>query len=238
MTGGVPEGAITAAEYARRCDPPMGKPAMSRLFGAGLPNYPGKDDHGRNCKFVLPSEANRWRASFCTPKMDGRTGLLRGAPDLAGSAFENAAAGGERSAAARRPSLDAGVAQPASPGSPAGGAGAGPGSQTIAVRIQEARATSAEEDAQSRRYKRLALEGLLLDRRAAIHAHLTFVGMVASTLDRMPADWATKLAGDLGVAEHAAYLALRKVSEGLREDLARASRAEGERLGLEADEAA
>ncbi len=223
MTPGGPEGAITASEYARRCDPPMGKSAMSRLFAAGLPNYPGADDHGRHCKFVLPAEADRWRASFCTPKMDGRTGLMRGAPDLAagaaptGRATPGTGAGGHRT----------------SHGSPAAGAGEGP--QTIAVRIQEARATSAEEEARARTYKRQALEGLLLDRRAAIHAHLIFVGMTASVLDRMPADWATKLAGDLGVTEHAAYLALRKVADGLREDLARSARAEGARLGLEDD---
>lgn len=226
MTAGVPAGAITASEYARRCDPPMGKSAMSRLFTAGLPNYPGGDDHGRHCKFVLPDEADRWRASFCTPKMDGRTGLLRGAPDLAdgpaptGRATPGTGGGGHR----------------ASPGSPAGGAGEGP--QTIAVRIQEARATSAEEEARARTYKRQALEGLLLDRRAAVNAHKTFVGKVASTLDRMPADWATKLAGDLGVTEHAAYLTLRKVADGLREDLAVEVRREGKRLGLATDEAA
>lgn len=218
MTAGGPAGAITASEYARRCDPPMGKSAMSRLFAAGLPNYPGADDHGRHCKFVLPDEADQWRASFCTPKMDGRTGLLRAAPDLAGTGSESSAAGGKQTSSAAA-------------GSSA--AGAGPGPQTIAVRIQEARATSAEEDAQSRRYKRLALEGLLLDRRAAINAHLTFVGQVASSLDRLPADWATKLAGDLGVSEHAAYVALRKVSEGLREDLARSAGRERKRLAIE-----
>jgi hypothetical protein len=215
---------ITAAEYARQCDPPMGKPAMSRLFKAGLPNYPGKDAHGRDCKFVDPVEADRWRASFCIPKMDGRTGLLRGAPSLSSAPATGASA-------AVRPDLPRADPKPASPGGTAGGAGAD--QQSIALRIQEARATSAEEDALKRTYQRQALEGQLLDRAAAVDAHLRFVGLVASSLDRMPADNATALSKQVGCTEHEAFVALRAVTERLREDLARAARQEAARLKLD-----
>lgn len=233
MTAGGPSGAITASEYARRCDPPMGKSAVSRLFAMGLPNYPGKDDHGRDCKFVVPDEADRWRAAFTTPRLDGRTSLVRGAPDLRPRPIETAAA------PARPPPSPpsgggAGAAQPAPPGSPAGGAGAGP--QAIAVRIQEAKATKAEEEALTATRRRETLDGALLSRSAAIHAHEAFVGLMGSTLERMPADQATAVAGDLGVTKHAAYLALRRIAESVRADLERSARREALRLGLETDE--
>lgn len=214
---------MTAAEYARQCDPPMGKPAMSRLFAKGLPNYPGKDAHGRDCKYVLPDEADQWRALNCRPTLDGKTGAMRGAPDLR-----------PRSSAPASPApASAREAVPPSPSaSSAGGEGAGD-AMSIALRIQEARATSAEEDAKRRTYARLKDEGALLDKQAAIDAHLTFVGMVASALDRMPADMATTAAATLGVAEHDAFKLLRTVAERLRDDLASAARKEKARLALE-----
>lgn len=231
---GAPAGAITAAEYARRCDPPMGKPAMSRLIKMGLPVYPGKDDHGRDCKFVVPAEADRWRASFCTPYLDGRTGRVRGVPNLAprDTGPAPAPASAPETVAADRPRVEA--RRPTPVGAPplAGG------DQVIAVRIQEARAVSAEEEARRRTYQRQMLEGQLLDRQAQIAAHLAFVGLVASSLERMAGDHATKVAAAVGCTEHAAYLALRTIAESLREDLARAARMEAARLRLDAEAAA
>lgn len=65
---------ISASAYGRLQDPPIAPSAMSRLFGRRLPGYPGKDQHGRDCKMFNPAEADRWRSLHCTPKVgaDGR----------------------------------------------------------------------------------------------------------------------------------------------------------------------
>ena len=231
MSIGGPSTRITASEYARQCDPPMGKSAISRLFKEGLPNYPGKDDHGRDCKFVDPVEADRWRATFTTPKMDPKTGLMHGMPSLRPAPVAPARDAPSPPIAERSPGRAAGTEPTSGPG-PTRGTGSGEFGQDIAFRIQNARAVSAEEDAKARTYRRQALEGQLLDRDAAVDAHLRFIGLVASSLDRMPADQATSVSSKLGCTEHEAYLALREVTERLREDLAHAARQEATRLRL------
>ncbi len=242
-SGGLTADHITAAAYGRACEPPIGKSGMARLIALGLPVHPGTDGHGRVCKFVLPAEADEWRRANCTAKPD-KDGRMRGPPDFTPSATARTVAADASSPApgsAPRP-----ASAKAGPSSPRGGAsthgdegeggGYGVGTLSVGERTQLARMREAEERAESATLRRLTAEGRLLDREAAIDAHLAFVGQVGTAIDRMPADHATTVASALGVTEHQAYLVLRKVGERLREDLARYAASEGERLAIEAED--
>lgn len=214
---------ISASAYGRLQDPPISPPAMSRLFKNGLPGYPGKDQHGRDCRLVNPAEADQWRSLYCTPKV-GVDGKVRGMPPEGGS-----------SGRARAPNPPF---KPIPPGSPARNdptprnvSPSGEDGVSKAERLAEARASAAEDDAATRRLKRLKEEGSLLDRGAGLDIIAGFTGELGKMLDRMPGDEATGVAAACGCDEHTAYQALKAVVERMRSDLARHARASVGDLG-------
>lgn len=222
-----PSGRITAAEYGRRNN--IGKSGMSRLIKDGLPFVEGQDADGRKCKFVDPDEADRWRATHCTPKLFAATGVLRGVPNLGDRTSAQARAVQDRFGPAPPPPGQAGRIQPRT-GS-GGGADAGPDDAlNVALRIQDARARREEIITATQALRLEALEGKLLDRVAALTAHERFVGQVAVLIDRMAADHASRIASKLGCSEHAAFVVLRDMGDRLRGDLAAYAERELERL--------
>lgn len=221
-----PDNLITAAEYGRRQTPPIGKSGMSRLIADGLPVIEGRDDHGRKCKFVDPAEADLWRTANCTPKLDGN-GQLRGLP--AGPTPTGPATrddGGPSRTEGARP-----VSAPprSAPRAAYGSEGAGEDGLNRAERIAEAKAQAAEDDAATRRLKRLNAEGALVDRDVAIAVQVEFAAVVGKAVDRMAADMATHVATLVGCSEHAAYQALKDVAQKLRTGIARSADAAHER---------
>ncbi|WP_295170100.1 hypothetical protein [uncultured Brevundimonas sp.] len=208
---------ISASAYGRLQDPPIAPSAMSRLFGRGLPGYPGKDQHGRDCKMVNPAEADRWRSLHCTPKV-GADGRVRGMPPEGGSSNR-----------ARPPNPPFKAIPEGSPPrhapTPRHAPADGEDTVTKAERLAEARASAAEDDAATRRLKRLKEEGSLLDRGAGLDIIAAFTGELGKMLDRMPGDEATAMAAACGCDEHTAYQALKAVVETMRSDLARHARA-------------
>lgn len=216
-----PSETIPAAEYARRIG--IGKSGMSRLISRGLPFTEGQDDHGRLCKFIDPVLADAWRSTHLTPKLDGKTGLLRGSVDTTTS---------------RRPSPPSHKPrEPARPSPPASRQSVAGGDEDLetARRMRQLRAQREEDVSALARLKRLQAEGKLLDREAALEGHERFVGQLAVLLDRMPADQATLLADRVGCTEHEAYLALKDLAIRLRSDLATYAERERDRLGIEED---
>jgi hypothetical protein len=223
-----PSGRITAAEYGRRNN--IGKSGMSRLIKDGLPFVEGQDADGRKCKFVDPDEADRWRATHCTPKLFAAQGVLRGVPNLTAQAAGRSTSRDGRAPTspppgrtARRPTADR----------PGGGEDTGPGEDdalSVALRIQDARARREEIITATQALRLEALEGKLLDRVAALTAHERFVGQVAVLIDRMAADHASRIASKLGCSEHAAFVVLRDMGDRLRGDLAAYAERELERL--------
>lgn len=215
-TSGFPDDGerISASAYGRLQEPPIGPPAMSRLFGRGLPGYPGKDQHGRDCRMVNPAEADQWRTLNCTPKM-GVDGKVRGMPREGGS-----------SGVARAPNPPFKAVPPGAP-TRHDPVPRTDGEDTIskAERVAEAKASAAEDEAATRRLKRLKEEGSLLDRNAGLDIIAAFAGEVGKMLDRMPGDEATAIAAACGSDEHTAYQALKAVVETMRSDLARHARA-------------
>ncbi len=208
---------ISASAYGRLQDPTIGPSAMTRLFQRGLPAYVRKDDHGRDCKMVNPAEADRWRSLYCTPKV-GVDGKVRGMPPEGGSSGRSPPPNPPGKAlppGATR--LSDPVPRNISPGVP--------GAETKAERLSEARASAAEDDAATRRLRRLEVEGKLLDRNAGLDVIAAFVGEIGKMLDRMPEGEAVGLAAALGGDAHAAFRALRPVAEKMRSDLARYARA-------------
>lgn len=217
-------GRITAAEYGRRNG--IGKSGMSRLLKDGLPYVDGQDPDGRKCKFVDPDEADRWRATNCTPKLFAAEGILRGVPSLRSAAPRDTPASD-----GRKPPPPNAARPPRATGPRAGGGGEDPeDALSVAVRIQEARARREEIVTETQALRLEALSGKLLDRAAALAAHESFVGQVAVLIDRMAADHASRIAGKLGCTEHAAFLMLRDVGDRLRGDLAAYAERELERL--------
>lgn len=234
-TPGVPDDGerISASAYGRRQDPPIGPSAMTRLFKNGLPGYPGKDAHGRDCRMVNPREADMWRAAYCTPKIGG-DGKVRGLPPKGGSSERSAGSGRSPPVA---PARDA-VAPAANPAPAASAENEDPMSR--AERIADAKMQAAEDDAATRRFRRLEAEGKYLDREAALDVLQAFTGEVGKSLDRMPANKAPVIAKALGVEAHAVYRALGPIVEEMRADLERYARsalddvrALGRRRGLE-----
>ncbi|MGQ3018751.1 hypothetical protein [Phenylobacterium sp.] len=217
-----PSGRITAAEYGRRNN--IGKSGMSRLIKDGLPFVEGQDADGRKCKFVDPDEADRWRATHCTPKLFAATGVLRGVPNLGDRTSAQT-----RGAPAPSPPGQAGRIQPRT-GSGGGGDGGADDGLNVALRIQDARARREEIITATQALRLEALEGKLLDRVAALTAHERFVGQVAVLIDRMAADHASRIASKLGCSEHAAFVVLRDMGDRLRGDLAAYAERELERL--------
>lgn len=230
---------ISASAYGRLQDPPIGPPAMTRLFGKGLPSYPGRDEHGRKCRMVNPREADLWRAANCAARM-GADGKVRGMPPPGGS-----------SGRAPRPNPPGRKAAPgtgakAPPAPPRPKREATPDDVAEAYsrqeRLVEARTQAAEDDAATRRMRRLEAEGKYLDRDAALDVIAEFAGEVVKTINRTPADSATDVAGACGSSEHVAYQALLGVAERQRGDLERhaqaaldALRALGRRRGVADD---
>jgi len=214
---------ISASAYGRLQDPPISPPAMSRLFKSGLPKYPGKDQHGRDCALVNPAEADLWRSLYCTPKV-GADGKVRGLPPQGGS-----------SGRARPPNPPFKPIPEGSPSrhdpTPRNLPPGGEDGATKAERLAEARASAAEDDAATRRLKRLKEEGLLMDRAAGLDIVAVFAGEVGKMLDRAPGDEATGVAAACGCDEHTAYQALKAVVERMRSDLARHARAAVDDLG-------
>lgn len=204
---------ISASAYGRLQDPPIGPPAMTRLFKRGLPSYVGKDQHGRDCRLVNPAEADRWRSLHCTPKV-AVDGKVRGMPPEGGS-----------SGRARPPNPPLKKLAPDAPRRtdpvPLNRAAGEEDQATKAERLAEARASSAEDEAATRRLKRLKEEGALLDRTAGLDVLAAFVGEIGKMLDRGAETEAVAVASALGVEKHAAYLALGPVFEKMRSDLAR-----------------
>lgn len=214
---------ISASAYGRLQDPPISPAAMSRLFQRGLPGYPGKDAHGRDCRMVNPAEADQWRSLYCTPKV-GVDGKVRGLPPQGGS-----------SGRARPPNppfkpIPEGSQSRHDP-TPRNLPPGGEDGATKAERLAEARASAAEDDAATRRLKRLKEEGLLMDRAAGLDIVAVFAGEVGKMLDRAPGDEATGVAAACGCDEHTAYQALKAVVERMRSDLARHARAAVDDLG-------
>ncbi|NBB65075.1 hypothetical protein GVN18_38105 [Pseudomonas sp. ODNR1LW] len=208
---------ISASAYGRLQDPPISPPAMSRLFKSGLPKYPGKDRHGRDCALVNPAEADLWRSLYCTPKV-GADGKTRGLPPEGGS-----------SGRARPPNppfkpIPEGTPPRHAP-TPRNPAPDGEDGATKAERLAEARASAAEDDAATRRLKRLKEEGLLMDRGAGLDVIADFVGQVGKMLDRAAQGEAVDVAAACGCEDHVAYQALKPVFQRLRSDLARYARA-------------
>lgn len=214
---------ISASAYGRLQDPPISPAAMSRLFQRGLPGYPGKDAHGRDCRMVNPAEADQWRSLYCTPKV-GVDGKVRGLPPQGGS-----------SGRARPPNPPFKPIPEGSPSrhdpTPRNLPPGGEDGATKAERLAEARASAAEDDAATRRLKRLKEEGLLMDRAAGLDIVAVFAGEVGKMLDRAPGDEATGVAAACGCDEHTAYQALKAVVERMRSDLARHARAAVDDLG-------
>lgn len=216
---------ISASAYGRLQTPAIGPSAMTRLFQRGMPGYPGKDAHGRDCRLVNPAEADLWRATYCTPKL-GPDGQMRGLPPSGGSSGKAktpnppfvAVAPEQRVKAElaqkREPIPRGAVPDPDDPG----------GAQSKAERLAEARASSAEDEAATRRLKRLDVEGVLMDRQAGLDVVAGFAGEVGKMLDRAPETRAVGLASALGVEPHAAFTALRDVMEDMRADLERYAR--------------
>ena len=153
----------------------------------------------------------------CTPKV-GVDGKVRGLPPEGGS-----------SGRARPPNppfkaLPEGSLRRNDP-TPRNPSGDGDDAVTKAERLAEARASAAEDDAATRRLKRLKEEGSLLDRSAGLDIIAAFTGELGKMLDRMPGDEATSIAAACGCDEHTAYQALKAVVETMRSDLARHARA-------------
>jgi len=231
---------IPAAEYARRSG--IVKSRMSALFKRGMPYQDGRDEHGRECKFVNPVECDVWRAAHQQIRVQA-DGAVHGLPDLsqntqrepapaevpppehAGGGLGAARAGSEPPKGAKPPPAPRIAARPAH-GSGATGAGGGDfaAEMDVAKRIQFAKASEAEDRAYTQRLRRWREEGLLLDREGAIDAHLAFVTQVGTSIDRMP------------VTEHQVFIALRRVAERMREDLARYAANEADRLDADAPE--
>lgn len=208
---------ISASAYGRLQDPPISPAAMSRLFQRGLPGYPGKDAHGRDCKLVNPAECDQWRSLYCTPKV-GVDGKVRGLPPQGGS-----------SGRARPPNPPFKPIPEGSPSrhdpTPRNLPPGGEDGATKAERLAEARASAAEDDAATRRLKRLKEEGLLMDRGAGLDVLADFVGQVGKMLDRAAQGEAVDVAAACGCDDHVAYQALKPVFQRLRSDLARYARA-------------
>lgn len=207
---------ISASAYGRLQDPPIAPSAMTRLFGRGLPGYEGRDPHGRLCRMVNPAEADQWRSLNCTPKV-GPDGKVRGLPPEGGSSGR---ARPPNPPGAKLPEGALRRNDPTPLNRPDGDDG-----QTKAERLAEARASSAEDDAATRRLKRLEAEGKLLDRNAGLDVLAAFAGEVGKMLDRMPQGEAVGVAAAVGCDEHTAYRALKPVVEKMRSDLARYARA-------------
>lgn len=208
---------ISASAYGRLQDPPIVPSAMTRLFGRGLPSYQGTDLHGRICRLVNPAEADHWRSLYCTPKV-GADGKTRGLPPDGGSSGRapppNPPLVKIAPGAPRRTDP---VPRNIMPGTE--------GAETKAERLSEARASAAEDDAATRRLRRLEVEGKLLSREAGLDVVAAFAGEVGKMLDRMPGDDAATIAAACGCDEHTAYGALKAVVEKMRSDLARHARA-------------
>ncbi|HCQ52696.1 MAG TPA: hypothetical protein DIV82_00350 [Brevundimonas diminuta] len=208
---------ISASAYGRLQDPPIAPSAMTRLFQRGLPSYVQKDAHGRDCRMVNPAEADHWRSLNCTPKV-GADGRVRGMPPEGGS-----------SGRARPPNPPLVKMAPDAPRredpTPLNRPEGAEGKETKAERLAEARASAAEDDAATRRLRRLETEGKLLSRDAGLDVIAAFTGEIGKMLDRTPNGEAVALAAACGCDEHVAYQALKPMVERMRSDLARYARA-------------
>jgi len=252
---------IPAAEFARRRG--VVKSRVSAWFQRGLPFVEGQDDHGRKCKFVEPAVADIWCATHLTPTLrpDGRFGgtpmntsrkqrAEQKAPPAPAPSMERPSPTQRTEGPSSAPSAGEGSKRrvfdfSAPPGQPppelvAQSRSDDPITEAahLATETQRHRAQAEADKSAIIRLRLLQAQGALLDRGAALDAHEHFVQMVATTLERAPADHATDLASKLGCTEHQAYLALRDVIDGLRGDLAIHAEREQERLGLEFEDAA
>lgn len=219
----------------------VGPSGISRLIGRGMPYVEGTDDHGRFCKFIDPAKADAWRALNLQPKIDGNTGKLRGAvapkttapkprkpPPADGAVSTSSAAAVVDDVEPHTPQRT--TARPASP-SKTGDAGGRTLAEEIAAETQMMRLDRERDITATARLRRLAAEGKLIDRELVLDGAEFFVGSVVRLLDRVPADFASKLAAELGVNEHKVYLALQRMTDGLRSDLAGIAARERDRAG-------
>lgn len=215
-------GMVTGSQYAAMIG--VIKARLTQWYAQGLPHVDGADDHGRLCKWLDPDQADAWRAANLKTSVDGE-GRVRGIVEPRRDTPRDT--GG---ADAERPSAPTarGGAEDGPPGRPAGDgasltppADGAPQAPSTAERIQEARASQAEDDAEKARFNRLKTQGLMVDRKAAIKVQEGFATKVGVAIDRMPADMATIVADGLKTSEHDAYTVLKLVSRRLREDLAR-----------------
>lgn len=207
---------IPAAEYARRAG--LVKSRMSAHIAKGLPYVDGQDAHGRLCKLVVPQQADDWIAANVDVRLDplGRLSGLRSGTLPEPDRLPPAEEGDPRPAAPPTPARPVNAAAPP----PTSGATANNLADTQA-RIAEARASEFEDKAAHARLRRLKEEGSLLDRKAAISAQQAFVTKVGTAIDRMAADSASVMAAELGVTDHQAFSALKRIAVRMREDLAR-----------------
>lgn len=229
-----PPGHLSSSEYAAQIG--VAKSRVSAYLSRGMPYIDGKDDHGRDCKFIDPQTADWWRTQNLGVKVEGATGRVRG-----GIVQHNPGA-----PAPADPQGDAGAGQTgrraSSPKRSAGGAGLSPSGTAPPAdsvrhdatrRIQAAKVSEAEDKALSARFRRLKDQGKLLDRTAFQDIFEAFVGKVAVTIDRMPQDMATVVASRLDQEEHPVYLALREVADRIRSDLATYAEQERDRLPVD-----
>jgi hypothetical protein len=216
---------VTAAEYARRVG--ISPPRMTKFFHEGMPFVNGKDAEGRrDCKLVDVHAADLWRMANTDIRIDA-DGRLRGLESGA-RAPAPVPAGALAGTGVPSPAAEQATPSPVSgesPASPKPPAEELTGSQLAAARIAEAKAAGVEADTDYKRQRLAAAQGLLVDRKAAIGAHQAFVQKVGVSIDRMPQNYASKIAARLGVSEHEAFKALKEVvAQQMREDLARDAR--------------
>lgn len=227
---------LTAAEYARRVG--ITKPRMSEYFAKGMPWHAGKDQEGRrDSKLVNIRDADMWRMANTEVRI-AADGTLRGL-NMAGGA--DAPAGLSHAGSTRGEGVNPGASEaaaagppPAPPPTPSASSSSASSSgqpeemtaqQATTLRIMEAKASGVEADASAKIMRLRALEGSLLDREAAVAAHRAFVQKVGTAIDRMPSNLAGLVAAQLGVPEHAVFMALTDiVSVRMREDLAKDAR--------------
>ena len=167
-------------------------------------------ERGTITKLIDVAQADAWRAANVAPRVDSR-GHMRGVVDPG------------RSVAARR----RGETPPAPPkgmGHPSAAPQAKPTSSDRVIRMSEARSQTAEIDLELRRTRLDAARGALVSRAGAEQVARTFAAAVGVMINRMAEDSALTVASALGSTEHEAFLALRKVAQRLREDLAQTMR--------------
>ena len=208
---------VPAAEYGRRIN--VQKSRMSAWLKLGMPYVDGRDGHGRVCKLVDLAEADAWRMANTEVRVDA-SGQLRGldmACDLSREAVKPRPAAPP--AGEGDPSLEARPAEAASTPLPSVQIELTP-QQLATSRIAEAKARTSEMEAEGKGLLLAQRRGDLIDRAAALEVITGFALGIGAILDRKPAEGAVHVAAELGSTTHKAMLALRKVTDELRAELA------------------